>query len=491
MHSTHHKAIPLHIPRRGAALGNNRLALTGYQYDGSGNLTNDGTHTYQYDAEGQMANVDSGGSNYHSYMGGPDGQRVRKAGADGTATEYIRFNGETLSDWNTFSDWSDYIYAVGKRIARADNYEDELLTQGTSCSSCATYFRLRNGTGYLLSGYVIQTGDKLMVRQWQSSGVHGGVGLDFASGNTLTLGNMASDPNNNQWDYRSFDLSTVAGNTVTSAWVTTQSTPASGGWNINYQDFVLLGFDGTVHKLYSHDKSANLEISGTTGPTYSVTHVPNLGNVSDQTTTFYHGDHLGSSRLLSNANGYPTWQGTYYPYGMEYTPPTSTDNTATVNNFKFTGKERDAESGLDYFGARYYANTMGRFMSIDPAPITARVLLLPQRFNRYSYVIGNPLSRIDVDGLSDVFMYIFRQIETTRSTTGSFRLLTPDSTVEGFTLEPPDKGNQQKISRIPQGIYDATSVATANTNVNAILEVSNVPGRTRIRVHPVITQRIL
>jgi RHS repeat-associated protein len=37
----------------------------------------------------------------------------------------------------------------------------------------------------------------------------------------------------------------------------------------------------------------------------------------------------------------------------------------TDNHYKFTGKERDAESGLDYFGARYYASSMGRFMSPD------------------------------------------------------------------------------------------------------------------------------
>ncbi len=39
--------------------------------------------------------------------------------------------------------------------------------------------------------------------------------------------------------------------------------------------------------------------------------------------------------------------------------------------YKFTGKERDAESGLDYFGARYYASSMGRFMSPDPSGLLA------------------------------------------------------------------------------------------------------------------------
>ena len=61
-----------------------------------------------------------------------------------------------------------------------------------------------------------------------------------------------------------------------------------------------------------------------------------------------------------------------------------------------TGKERDAESGLDYFGARYYGSSMGRFMSPDPL---GGHLEDPQTLNKYSYVANNPLSRTDPTGL--------------------------------------------------------------------------------------------
>jgi RHS repeat-associated protein len=68
----------------------------------------------------------------------------------------------------------------------------------------------------------------------------------------------------------------------------------------------------------------------------------------------------------------------------------------------YTGKERDAESGLDYFGARYYASNMGRFMSPDWAakaePVPYAKLDNPQSLNLYGYVINNPLSRADLDG---------------------------------------------------------------------------------------------
>jgi RHS repeat-associated protein len=68
----------------------------------------------------------------------------------------------------------------------------------------------------------------------------------------------------------------------------------------------------------------------------------------------------------------------------------------------YTGKERDAESGLDYFGARYYASTMGRFMSPDWSakadPVPYAKLEDPQSLNLYVYGGNNPLRYIDTDG---------------------------------------------------------------------------------------------
>jgi len=67
-----------------------------------------------------------------------------------------------------------------------------------------------------------------------------------------------------------------------------------------------------------------------------------------------------------------------------------------------TGKERDKESGLDYFGARYYASSMGRWMSPDWStkedPVPYAKMDNPQSLNLYSYVWNNPLKSIDPDG---------------------------------------------------------------------------------------------
>ena len=64
----------------------------------------------------------------------------------------------------------------------------------------------------------------------------------------------------------------------------------------------------------------------------------------------------------------------------------------------YTGKERDTESGNDYFGARYYASKMGRMMSPDPGNIGANPAN-PQSWNMYSYSLNNPLTFTDPTGL--------------------------------------------------------------------------------------------
>jgi RHS repeat-associated protein len=73
-------------------------------------------------------------------------------------------------------------------------------------------------------------------------------------------------------------------------------------------------------------------------------------------------------------------------------------NTEYFSRSRITGKERDTESGNDYFGARYYASSMGRFLSPDPKQITKQRMADPQQWNMYAYTRNNPLVAIDPGG---------------------------------------------------------------------------------------------
>jgi RHS repeat-associated protein len=72
-------------------------------------------------------------------------------------------------------------------------------------------------------------------------------------------------------------------------------------------------------------------------------------------------------------------------------------SSTSPNHYKFTGKERDGESGLDYFGARYYASAQGRFLSADQ-PGFDQNKAEPQSWNLYTYGRNNPLFFADPTG---------------------------------------------------------------------------------------------
>lgn len=111
-----------------------------------------------------------------------------------------------------------------------------------------------------------------------------------------------------------------------------------------------------------------------------------------QVVEYYHLDALGSIRAITNQAGVVIERHDYLPFGEEWAPQPTTEA------HKFTGKERDAETGLDYFGARYYSGPVGRFSGVDPVVTVAENLVDPQRWNRYAYVRNNPLRYTDPDG---------------------------------------------------------------------------------------------
>jgi RHS repeat-associated protein len=95
-----------------------------------------------------------------------------------------------------------------------------------------------------------------------------------------------------------------------------------------------------------------------------------------------------------------------YPGIGSINSSTTTGIAASLYDFRggprCTSKERDAESGLDYFGARYFSSAQGRFTSPDwsakPQPVPYADLSDPQTLNLYGYVRNNPLARTDPDG---------------------------------------------------------------------------------------------
>jgi RHS repeat-associated protein len=108
------------------------------------------------------------------------------------------------------------------------------------------------------------------------------------------------------------------------------------------------------------------------------------------TTSFITPDYLGSTRLVTALNKTVTDSYDYQPYGERLLGGTATTH-------KFTGKQRDTETNLDDFGARYYSSTYGTFMTVDPSGQSANPRD-PQTWNRYAYARDNPIGFVDPNG---------------------------------------------------------------------------------------------
>jgi RHS repeat-associated protein len=228
------------------------------------------------------------------------------------------------------------------------------------------------------------------------------------NGKTLTEGLSATANTKNQLAGFGYD---IAGNMVSNGsasytYDAENRVIAAAGWTYVYDGdgHRVKKFSGSTGTLYWPDLSGNTLNESSLGATnlheyvyFGGKRVARIDVPTPLTVKYYYSDQLGSADVITDATGNILEESDYFPYGGEIA---ITNNDS--NNYKFTGKERDSESGLDMFGARYYGSSLGRFMTPDWAakPITVPYANFgnPQSLNLYSYVRNNPLSRFDPDG---------------------------------------------------------------------------------------------
>ena len=159
--------------------------------------------------------------------------------------------------------------------------------------------------------------------------------------------------------------------------------------------------NGTV-TTFVYDASGNL--------------VAEYGGAPNPSTLYVSADPLGSTRLLSDASGNQKNCYDYLPFGGDIFAGTNGRPgcypSAPTSGIQFTGKERDAETGLDFFSVRYMSSAQGRFTSPDPLVWQSwqngdedeqarfqAFISNPQNFNLYTYGLNNPLKYNDPTGL--------------------------------------------------------------------------------------------
>ena len=118
-------------------------------------------------------------------------------------------------------------------------------------------------------------------------------------------------------------------------------------------------------------------------------------------TAYVFSDLLGTSRAITDQDGSIVECSDYSPYGRLLQTPSrslSCHQPPSRASQQFTGRERDRETGLDWFGTRYLSAAEGRFTSPDSVLAKSTWLSEPQRWNRYEYALNNPLRFVDPDG---------------------------------------------------------------------------------------------
>ncbi|HZX45184.1 MAG TPA: RHS repeat-associated core domain-containing protein, partial [Candidatus Nanoarchaeia archaeon] len=112
-----------------------------------------------------------------------------------------------------------------------------------------------------------------------------------------------------------------------------------------------------------------------------------VGSKSNGSTYYYHPDHLGSTNLITDDRGGFVSRSGYMPFGEQI--------IGMGDRYSFTGQEKDSETELMYYGARYYSPILGRFTQPDTL---LQNVYDPQLLNRYSYARNNPLKYTDPSG---------------------------------------------------------------------------------------------
>jgi RHS repeat-associated protein len=194
----------------------------------------------------------------------------------------------------------------------------------------------------------------------------------------------------------------------------------------------------------------------------------------DSRLLYYASDQINSTRIVTDTNGTVVYSAAHEPYGgIQKTWVSSYDPS-----FKFSGKERDAESDLDYFGARYYDRSLYRFLSVDPVSDSGSDFTRQGRLNLYAYCTDNPVSFIDPDGREAFRMTVTRTYYGITMTTGAWEL----NGMSGSTLELQDLDNMIEKSCIPPGIYQLLLHLWKGREWT--IELAGTSPRDHILVHP-------
>jgi RHS repeat-associated protein len=401
----------------------NRLGVPGGQsgtmtFDNAGNLLMDtytGAGTRTYDAENRMTSAVDNTGQTSRYTYDADGQRTRRQIAGSQEQWQIYgFDGELLAEYRATlpasSPEKEYGYRNGQLLVTATGrFNVALAANGavatassthTCCSFSTTGAINGNNRGPWGNGEGWNDATESQMPDWIQVAFAGSKSIDeisvFGLHDNFTQENTPTETQTfTCCGLVAFDVQYWNG----SSWVTVPGGSVTGN-NKVWRKFTFSPITTSKIRVWintvpdSWSRVIEIQAFGT--------------SAGGERVQWLVPDHLGTPRLILDETGSRAnvKRHDYLPFGEELFAGTGGRTAAlgyTANGVRqqFTSKERDIETALDYFGARYFANAQGRFSSVDPLFGSGRTNL-PQSWNRYSYVLNNPLRLVDPNGMEDL-----------------------------------------------------------------------------------------
>lgn len=401
---------------------NNQLGVPSGQsgvmvYDAAGNLTSDtysGAGNRTYDAENRITSAWGGNNQAQTYNYDSSNHRVVHT-VDGVTTWHIYGpNDELLAEYPangpTGNPTKEYGYRDGQLLITAQPLVAQQLTQNVNWT---------NTGGVTVSANSLT---KTAATNWGNGGasssqaiVSGNGYVEFTASETTTSRMIGLSNGDANQGYQDIDFAAYLDSHNLCVY---EAGTARGCFSTYVPgDIIRVAVESGVAK---YKKNGTVVYTSAMTPTYplladtalwsngaTLNNVVISGNLSgvgsSSTVQWLVTDHLGTPRIIVDQTGAlaNVKRHDYLPFGEELFAGTGGRTTAQGYSpgdgvrQQFTMQERDIETGLDYFGARYYSSIQGRFIGSDPGKFTPAD---PQNFNRYSYVQNNPLKFIDPTG---------------------------------------------------------------------------------------------
>jgi len=370
------------------------------QYDANGNLTYDtysGNGTRNYDAENRMVSATNNGGQTSIYTYDADGHRVRRNSFNSETWQVYGMDGELEAEYaantSTSSPQKEYGYRNGQLLVSASGSSCGVGYQGTK-SWGATSGALGHVVGHQ------EGSDWVGTAGTDSAGFmsYGPYDNTFGQGHHTAKFLLQVNSTAGSDVVATLDVVTNFGGTVLAQrQIKRNEFSAANQWQ-----WFTLEFDnpcfGLVEARINWAGAVSLRFNQLT-----ITGVSSTGSAVEWMVT----DQLGTPRMIADKTGSLAGvsRHDYLPFGEELYAGSGgrTAGQGYQGNDgirqQFTQKERDSETGLDYFQARYYSSNQGRFTSVDPGNYQATLdPTNPQSWNAYAYVNNNPLRYTDPDG---------------------------------------------------------------------------------------------